>query len=70
MCYLPAVGINHRASAKSGFPSPPSGPLVVSQNVTTRDDADHQQPFNLHVPGGVITSSGSGTMYDVSFLRI
>jgi hypothetical protein len=26
--------------------------LVVSRNVTARDAADRQQPFNLSVPGG------------------
>jgi hypothetical protein len=43
--------------------------LVVTQNVTTRDDFDDQQPFNLRVPGGITTSSGTGTVYDVSFLQ-
>jgi Hydrazine synthase alpha subunit middle domain len=43
--------------------------LVVSRNVTQRDDADKQQPFNLRVPGGVSSRGASGKMYDVSFLQ-
>ncbi|AXQ29257.1 hypothetical protein D0B54_11405 [Solimonas sp. K1W22B-7] len=30
--------------------------LVVSRNVTLRDRADQQQPYNLQVPGGVMTA--------------
>jgi hypothetical protein len=43
--------------------------LVVARNVTTRDDFDFQQPFNLHVPGGAQTIGGSGTIYDVSYMQ-
>lgn len=43
--------------------------LTVSRNVTTRDDFDFQQPFNLHVPGGVQTIGTSGTIYDVSYMQ-
>ncbi len=43
--------------------------LVVARNVTQRDDADKQQPFNLRVPGGVSTQGISGKRYDVSFLQ-
>jgi hypothetical protein len=43
--------------------------LVVARNVTTRDDFDFQQPFNLHVPGGVQTIGESGTIYDVSYMQ-
>jgi hypothetical protein len=43
--------------------------LVVSRNVTQRDDLDIQQPFNLRVPGGVSSRGEAGTMYDVSFLQ-
>jgi hypothetical protein len=25
--------------------------VIVMRNVTTRDSADRQQPYNLHVPG-------------------
>src|SRR5262249_19247532 len=42
---------------------------VVSRNVTTRDAADRQQEFNLHVPGGVQTIGAPGTVYDVSDLQ-
>lgn len=44
--------------------------ILVSRNVTTRDRSDVQQPFNLHVPGGVQTIGKPGTVYDVSFLQI
>ena len=43
--------------------------LVVSRNVTTRDDFDLQQPFNLRVPGGVQTIGEPGTIYDVAFMQ-
>lgn len=44
--------------------------LVVSRNVTTRDDNDIQQPFNLRVAsGGTQTIGASGTMYEVSHLQ-
>ncbi len=45
--------------------------LIVSRNVTKRDRADVQQPFNLKVPGGVSTmSSKGGIQYDISHLQI
>ncbi len=44
--------------------------LIVSRDVTTRDRADVQQPFNLRVPGGVSTVSRSGKVYDVAHLQI
>jgi len=44
--------------------------LIVSRNVTQRDRADRQQPFNLQVPGGVSSIAVSGTVYDVSFLQV
>jgi|CXWL01.1.fsa_nt_gi hypothetical protein len=44
--------------------------LIVSRNVTTRDRADRQQPFNLHVPGGVTTTGATGTIYDVDYLQL
>jgi hypothetical protein len=45
--------------------------LLVSRNVTTRDDADHQQPFNLHVFGSsTVTTGTAGTIYDVASLQI
>lgn len=42
--------------------------LVVSRDVTVRDAADKQQPYNLRVAGGTQTSAG-GKMYDVAFLQ-
>lgn len=44
--------------------------MIVTRNVTTRDDADRQQPFNLRVPGGVSTIGTGGKIYDVSHLQI
>lgn len=44
--------------------------LIVSRNVTQRDRADVQQPFNLHVPGGTSSIAASGQIYDVSYLQI
>lgn len=43
--------------------------LAVTRNVTTRDDLDKQQPFNLRVPGGVQTTGGSGKIYDVAHIQ-
>ena len=37
--------------------------------MTTRDDADRQQPFNLRVPGGVQTIGAAGKIYDVRYLQ-
>lgn len=44
--------------------------LIVSNNVTTRDRADRQQPFNLRVPGGTQTIGAGGRVYDVSHLQL
>jgi hypothetical protein len=44
--------------------------LIVARNVTTRDSADRQQPYNLRVPGGVQTIGAAGTIYDVAFLQM
>ncbi len=45
--------------------------LIVSRNVTTRDDADRQQPFNLHVFGSsTVTTATTGTVYDVAALQL
>src|SRR5262245_3340916 len=43
--------------------------VVVSRNVTTRDDADRQQPFNLRVPGGAQTIGAPGKIYDVAYIQ-
>lgn len=43
--------------------------LAVMRNVTTRDDADTQQPFNLRVPGGVESVGKSGKIYDVAYFQ-
>ena len=47
--------------------------VLVSRNVTSRDEADRQQPFNLRVPGGVETLAQpptGGTVYDISYLQL
>lgn len=45
--------------------------VMVSRNVTTRDEADRQQPFNLQVAGGGANTTGSaGRLYSVSHLQI
>ena len=44
--------------------------LIVVRNVTTRDDLDQQQPFNLVVPGGVQKTPRPGKQYSVLDLQI
>ena len=44
--------------------------LIVSRDVTTRDHADHQQPFNLNIAGTTHTTTGAkGKIYDVAWLQ-
>ena len=43
--------------------------LVVSRNITARDDADKQQPYNLSVPGGVSSIANGGKVYGVTHLQ-
>ena len=44
--------------------------LVVSRDVTTRDDLDRQQPFNLRIEGtGKQTIGASGQIYDVAHMQ-
>lgn len=44
--------------------------LIVSRNVTVRDRADVNQPFNLRVPGGAQNIPKPGIVYDISGLQI
>ncbi|MFN8443143.1 MAG: hypothetical protein U0175_20380 [Caldilineaceae bacterium] len=45
--------------------------LIVSRDVTTRDRADHQQPFNLKVSGtNHQTIGASGKIYDVAYIQL
>jgi len=45
--------------------------LIVSRDVTTRDHADQQQPFNLQVAGtGHQTVGATGKIYEVAWLQI
>jgi hypothetical protein len=43
--------------------------LLVSRNVTARDDADRQQPYNLRVPGGMQTIGNGGQLYDIAWMQ-
>ena len=44
--------------------------LLVTRNVTRRDDLDKQQPFNLRIAGGGAQTTGaSGKIYDVAFAQ-
>ena len=44
--------------------------LAVTQNVTTRDDLDRQQPYNLQVAGGGLQTLGAqGTIYAVAYMQ-
>jgi hypothetical protein len=46
--------------------------LIVSRDVTTRDKADHQQPFNLRVAGTThkTVSPSGGKLYDIAWLQL
>ncbi len=46
--------------------------LLITRDVTSRDDFDKQQPFNLRVPvsGGAQTIGSAGKIYDVAHLQI
>jgi hypothetical protein len=45
--------------------------LIVSRDVTTRDHADHLQPFNLRIAGTTHATTGaSGKIYDIAFLQL
>jgi hypothetical protein len=44
--------------------------LAVMRNVTSRDDADRQQPFNLRIAGGVQTVGASGKIYDIAHFQL
>ncbi len=59
-----AVGIS--AETLRDFLRRNSLAVLVSRNVTARDAADKQQPFNLTVPGGVQTVGGTGTLYPIT----
>src|SRR5262249_1166792 len=44
---------------------------IISRDVTTRDRADHQQPFNLRVSGtGHQTLGASGKIYDIAWMQL
>jgi hypothetical protein len=45
--------------------------LIVSRDVTTRDHADRQQPFNLRVSGtNHQTVGASGKVYDIAWMQL
>ncbi|MFZ2236044.1 MAG: hypothetical protein WAV67_06665 [Dokdonella sp.] len=62
-----AVGIS--AETLRDFLRRNSLAVLVSRNVTTRDAADKQQPFNLSVPGGVQTIGSAGTLYPITQMQ-
>jgi len=45
--------------------------LLVMRNVTSRDSADRQQPYNLHVavPGGTTTIGNANQLYDIAEMQ-
>ncbi len=43
--------------------------LLAIRDVTKRDRADVQQPFNLRVPNGVESIASEGTIYDISHFQ-
>ncbi len=45
--------------------------LIISRDVTTRDHADHQQPFNLNIAGTTHSTIGAtGKIYDIAWLQL
>jgi hypothetical protein len=44
--------------------------LIVTNNQTSRDRNDKQQPFNLQVPGGVKSNDGNGRVYPLEHFQI
>lgn len=46
--------------------------LIISRKVTTRDQADRQQPYNLRIAWSGLQTLGtnSGKIYDIGFLQI
>ena len=43
--------------------------VVVMRDVTSRDVADEQQPYNLRVPNGKQTLGDPGTVYDIAHMQ-
>ncbi len=57
-------------AALRGYLSANDLALIVSHDVTTRDDADRQPPFNLRVSGTATQTVGaSGKIYDVALMQ-
>jgi hypothetical protein len=44
--------------------------LIVTNNQTSRDRSDRQQPYNLQVPGGVKSAASAGTVYPIQHYQI
>jgi Hydrazine synthase alpha subunit middle domain len=65
---LERVGVN--LSALQVYLEQNNLALIVSRNVTARDRADRQQPFNLRVPGGMESIAKAGKVYDVTHLQL
>jgi hypothetical protein len=43
--------------------------LIVMRNVTSRDRADRQQPYNLRVPNGTQTLGSADKIYDIAHMQ-
>jgi hypothetical protein len=76
--YAPVAAVEAQVFAEEGVPVADmqewlrtnSLALVVSRNVTARDRADREQPFNLRVPGGVKTlGTNTGKIYDIGYIQ-
>lgn len=65
---LQAAGVD--ASALKAWMRDRGLALVVSRNVTSRDRADVQQPFNLRVPGGAESVPVPGKVYDIAWMQL
>jgi hypothetical protein len=74
----PVAGIEQQVFAEEGVDLPTFQAdlaqrglaLVVSRNVTARDAADKQQPYNLAIPGGAQTiGTNTGKTYNITHLQ-
>ncbi len=58
-------------NALKGFMTSNNLALIISRNLTTRDKADKQQPYNLRITGTTVQDTPvSGKIYDISHLQL